>query len=121
MKCVVCACLLIVQLCSCRTPSVDGVPLAKATAADGASYSSPIIVTARSQSEGPGEEAAWLMKTFPGFRVGGTGKEGDDEIVYLPHRTEARDGRIFSVWTIQLSDGAIRTVFFDVTACFGKP
>ncbi len=86
---------------------------------DGSSYTSAILISARTQEEGIREEYAYLQKHFPGFRQAEVEQVGEEEVVF-GHHTDIHDGRFFSVHTLVLSNGKIRSVYFDITSYFGK-
>jgi hypothetical protein len=103
-------------VCGCTT-SAKKESLGAAQA--GISVEHAFVIRAQSQSEGLAEEYAILKRTFPDARPAEVEPVGKEEVVF-GHRTEARDGRMFSVHTLVLRDGTIRPVYFDITSYFGR-
>jgi len=65
----------------------------------------------------------WIQKNLPGAHFPEPKKlteNEDDDIVYFAHRTMASEKAIFSVYTLELPDGSIRDVYFDMSEYFGK-
>lgn len=86
---------------------------------DGTSYASAILIGARTQEEGIREEYDYLKDHFPDSRPAEVEELGGEELVF-GHHTDVYNGRFFSVHTLVLPDGKIRSVYFDVTSYFGK-
>ena len=115
--------LLFFTLAFCAGCQSSGVKSASVTATvrDGSSHERAIQIKAKSHSEGLQAEHDWLRQNLPGSHLaeGGTNSAGE-EIIFLPHRTETSGNAIFSVYTMQLSDGRVIDVFFDQSSYFGK-
>jgi hypothetical protein len=86
---------------------------------DGSSHERAFVIRARSQDAGRAEEYAILKEKFPGARQAEV-ERVDQEMVVFGHRTETRGDRVFSVHTLVLREGVIRSVHFDITNYFGK-
>ncbi|ATC63877.1 hypothetical protein CMV30_07905 [Nibricoccus aquaticus] len=69
--------------------------------------------------DGIREEYTYLAQHFPGSRPAEVEKIETEEVIF-GHRTDVRNGRIFSIHILVLSDGKIREVYFDITGYFGK-
>jgi hypothetical protein len=105
------------------SPKVDSVRTeAGAKVRDGSSYELAIQISARSQEEGLIAEHEWINQNHPDARHVESipASEGKDELIVFSHRTDVHDGKIYSIYTRQLSDGSLRDFFFDQTAYFGK-
>ena len=113
-------CFGFLGLVGCQSTTRSGQTRPSSDAArDGRSYESAIVIVATSQGEGIREEYAWLKAHFPGSRPADIEKVGEEEVVF-GHHTDAHDGHLFSVHNLVLSDGSIRSVYFDITSYFGR-
>jgi len=114
------AMLLSVCTLGCQSPTESiQAPRESPAIRGGSSYTTAILIAARTQEEGIREEYAYLKDHFPGSRPAEVDKTGGEEVVF-GHHTDVHDGRYFSVHTLVLPDGKIRPVYFDITSYFGK-
>lgn len=76
---------------------------------DGSSYSEAIVITGAPNEEiGVPAEYKWLRAHFPGF--------GDYQQKCLE-----RDGKRYDIFTWRTASGENKTIYFDISAFYGKP
>lgn len=102
--------------CSSKT---QALPVGEEISASvGSSYATAVVIHAKDQEAGIREEYAWLKAHFPYARAAEVEKAGEEEIVF-GHHTDSHEGRFYSVHTLVLKGGSVRTVHFDITSYFG--
>ncbi|PTY07064.1 hypothetical protein DB347_09550 [Opitutaceae bacterium EW11] len=119
MKLVVILSILVACAPGCASRLARLVPTAQKDRGLGTAYATAVVIKATDQAQGIREEYAWLKDHFPSARAAAIENTGDGEIVF-GHRTESHNGRFFSVHTLVLPDGSLRSVYFDITSYFGK-
>ena len=90
---------------------------------DGTSIATAVIIDAPHQADSPRAERAWIERNLPGARPAKSKPNvqvSDGELVSFSHSLLARDNKIYSATLVELADGSERTVYFDITACFGR-
>lgn len=73
---------------------------------DGSSYEKAIVITETSETTGVPAEYKWLHAHYPGYKM--------KKQVLSPH-----DGKTYDILYIKYK-GKKKTVYFDITAFFGK-
>jgi len=83
----------------------------KTSGGDGSTPKTAVVINATSSIVGIDVEYNWLAS-----RYGTQDKDWKLEIQAL----REMDGRDFDVMTIRLKEGAMKTVYFDITSFYGK-
>jgi len=78
----------------------------------GYSDKAAVIINATSVDQGIENQVNWLSEKF-----GEKDKEWSAEQVI---QDRAKDGRIFQIFDIELADGSLQTIIFDITSYAGK-
>ena len=115
-------CILLFAAICCRGTNEEKAR-AQASGQDGSDYAHAVVIRAESSDEGMKAEKKWLDERIPGYRFcdGSVQKLPDgEELICLTHATNAVGDRVFSIFCVRPPDGAHRTVYFDITAFFGK-
>jgi len=88
---------------------------------DGLSFETAVALEAKTQVEGVAAQQAWIEKNLPGARPAPPPKvNSDEEIVSFGQEAIQHNGRLYSVVHLQMQDGKLRDVYFDITGYFGK-
>jgi hypothetical protein len=92
---------------------------------DGLTFETAVVLPAKTQSEGLIKEREWIEKNLPNARPAPPRTdlpkaEPDEEIVSFGNVIVQREGRLYSITSLQMPDGQLRDVYFDVTGYFGK-
>jgi hypothetical protein len=75
---------------------------------DGASFDTAIIINgAKREIEGVSSEYRWLRKKLPGAKT-------------LRQAVVNQSNQVYDLFEVRLSDNTTRSVYFDITAFFGK-
>jgi hypothetical protein len=82
-------------------------PAAARAAADGRSFQTAVVIQAPDESSGVQAEYAWIRVHLPKGRPAGQKLLGHGD-------------RMYDLIQVELPDGSIRDVYFDITAFFGK-
>lgn len=82
--------------------------------ADGGSYAGAVRLPTTGDGNCLMAQYEWIKSHCPHARMADI-DEASGEI--LGHRTEEREGRIYSVFPLRLEDGRLQRVYFDVTDC----
>ncbi len=80
---------------------------ANGDAPDGSSPEKAIVIRAKSEGDGVGQEYSWLKKHYPGYTRKGQG-------------LAPMNGKTYDVLTITTADGVEKTIYFDISNFFGK-
>ena len=92
---------------------------------DGLSFETAVVLEAKTQADGVAAQHAWIEKNLPGARPAPPPPpppkvNADEEIVSFGQEMIQRDGKLYSVVHLQMPDGRLRDVHFDITGYFGK-
>ena len=74
---------------------------------EGSSYATAVILQASNEFEGIALEDQWLASHYPGYREIGQG-------------VNSHEGKVYDYLEIVTSDGATKTIYFDITSFFGQ-
>jgi hypothetical protein len=89
----------------------------QATTTAGQNYRTAIRLEATNQGDCLMAQYEWIKSHFP-FACLAEIDDATGEV--SSHRTEEREGRIYSVFSLRLENGTTQQVYFDVTDCVGK-
>jgi hypothetical protein len=88
---------------------------------DGLSFGSAVVLEAKTQVEGVALQQAWIKKNLPGAHPASAPKVNpNDEIVSFGQELIQHNGKLYSVVHLEMADGKLRDVHFDITGYFGK-
>jgi hypothetical protein len=76
---------------------------------DGSSIEQAIVITASSETQGIAAEREWVARNLPGWKMAGQA---------LLHRP---NGRSYDRLNLTGPNRAKKSIYFDITAFFGKP
>jgi hypothetical protein len=88
--------------------SVPAAPAAAQTGGDGSSVEKAIVIQAANERQGIAAEREWVEKNLPGWKKSGQALIGGP------------GGRQYDRIELTGPGGARKTVYFDITAFFGK-
>jgi hypothetical protein len=89
-----------------RTESMEHPP-ADTAAADGRSFETAVVIQAADESSGVKAEYAWIRANFPKGQPAG-------------QKLLGHGNRMYDLIHVELPDGSIRDVYFDISSFFGK-
>jgi len=82
----------------------------------GQDYQTAIRLEATNEGDCLMAQYEWIKSHYPNARLTEI-DEATGEV--SSHRTEEREGRIYSVFSLRLESGGTQRVYFDVTDCMG--
>ena len=74
---------------------------------DGSSRDNAVVIDASNESEGVQAEYEWIKDHLPGAQIESTSLID-------------KDGKVYDSFEVTLASGETRTLWFDITAYFGK-
>lgn len=100
--------LLAAALAACQSTAqrTDAAPGQSAAATAGLSPETAIIIRASSSAEGVPQEYEWIRKQLPGAKI------KKQALVMEP--------KAYDRFEVEMPDGKIREVYFDISSFFGK-
>ena len=88
---------------------------------NGSSFETAVVLEAKTQAEGVAAQGGWIEKNLPGARPAPPPKSAaGEEVVSFGQEVIQHEGKLYSVRHLQMPDGAIRDVYFDISGYFGK-
>lgn len=89
--------------------------------ADGRSFETAVALEAKTQAEGVAAQYAWIEKNLPGAHLAPALQASSYEgIVSFGQEVIEHNGKLYSVLHLQLPDGKLRDVHFDISGYVGK-
>jgi hypothetical protein len=122
--CVACSCAQKIDTASSSTPAKTSGGVETHKQQDGLSFETAVVLEAKSQVDGIAAQHAWIEKNLPGARPAppppAPKVNVDEEVVSFAQEVIQRDGKLYSLVHLQMPDGRLRDVHFDITRYFGK-
>lgn len=91
---------------------------------DGLSFATAVKLEAETQAKGVAAQHAWIEKNLPGSHTAPTPPppkvNADEEVITFAQELVQHDGKLYSIIHLEMPDGKLRDVYFDITGYFGK-
>jgi len=87
-------------------PNSDSTPAVVHAPMDGKSFETAIVINKKTEKEGINAEYQWIREHYSNYHV------VKQAIVY-------NDNKRFDIITIEIADGGIQDIYFDITKFFG--